>query len=166
MDNLIYPVPDPAFPFLGIHFTRMIDGEREAGPNAVLAFAREGYSKFSFNAKDTLETFTWNGFLKVMSIYWKTGMGEFYRSYSKKAFTKALQKLIPEISKDDLVAGNSGVRAQACHRNGKLIDDFYFIEDENFNSRLQRSFPRCNGFFGNRRNYRKKSIRHHSLVIC
>ncbi len=131
VNNLIYPVPDPAFPFLGVHFTRMIGGEREAGPNAVLAFAREGYSNFSFNAEDTWEIFTWYGFLKVMSKYWKTGMGEFYRSFSKKAFTKALQKLVPEISENDLVQGNSGVRAQACHRNGKLIDDFYFVEDEN-----------------------------------
>ena len=131
VNNLIYPVPDPAFPFLGVHFTRMINGEREAGPNAVLSFSREGYSKSSFILKDSIEIFSWTGFLKVMRKYWKTGMGEFYRSYSKKAFTKALQKLIPEISEDDLIPGNSGVRAQACHKNGKLIDDFYFVEDEN-----------------------------------
>ncbi|MCF8241114.1 MAG: L-2-hydroxyglutarate oxidase [Melioribacteraceae bacterium] len=128
--NLIYPVPDPAFPFLGVHFTRMIDGAVEAGPNAVLAFAREGYKKFDFNLKDTTDTFTWPGFHKVAVKYWKTGFGEFYRSFSKKAFVKALQKLIPKINESDLVPGGAGVRAQACDIKGKLLDDFYFAEQE------------------------------------
>lgn len=128
--NLIYPVPDPNFPFLGVHFTRMIDGKVEAGPNAVLAFKREGYNKFDINLKDTSEIFGWSGFRIVMKKYWKTGVGEFYRSFSKKAFNKALQRLIPEIKEDDLVEGGAGVRAQACDDKGNLIDDFYFVEEE------------------------------------
>lgn len=131
VNSLIYPVPDPSFPFLGVHFTRMIDGEVEAGPNAVLAFKREGYKKFDFNLKDTYETFTWPGFINVAGKFWRTGFGEFYRSFSKAAFVKALQKLIPEITADDLEPGGAGVRAQACDRNGGLLDDFYFSEKGN-----------------------------------
>ncbi len=123
--NLIYPVPDPNFPFLGVHFTRMIDGKVEAGPNAVLAFKREGYKKTDFSLTDTLETFTWPGFIKVAKKYWRTGFGEFYRSFSKAAFVKALQRLLPEITADDLEPGGSGVRAQACDITGGLLDDFY-----------------------------------------
>ncbi|MBU1100655.1 MAG: L-2-hydroxyglutarate oxidase [Bacteroidetes bacterium] len=137
VNNLIYPVPDPAFPFLGVHFTRMIDGEVEAGPNAVLSFKREGYTKTSFSAKDTFETFTWPGFIRIAGKFMKTGLGEFYRSYSKAAFVRALQKLIPEITADDLVPGGAGVRAQACDKNGGLLDDFYFAESE-------RVFHVCN----------------------
>ena len=129
--NLIYPVPDPNFPFLGVHFTRMIDGGVEAGPNAVLAFHREGYKKTNVNLRDTFETFTWPGFLSVAKKYWRTGFGEFYRSYSKAAFVKALQRLIPEIQKDDLVPGGSGIRAQACDRTGGLLDDFYITGNNN-----------------------------------
>ncbi len=129
--SLIYPVPDPAFPFLGVHFTRMIDGEVEAGPNAVLAFKREGYTKFAFNLKDTFEMFTYPGFLKVMSKHFTMGLGEFHRSFSKDAFVKALQKLIPSITKDDLVPGGAGVRAQACDSSGGLLDDFRIIENKN-----------------------------------
>lgn len=128
--NLIYPVPDPAFPFLGVHFTRMIDGAVEAGPNAVLAFAREGYTKSAINTKELIESLTWPGFRKVASKYWRTGFGEFYRSFSKAAFVKALQKLIPEIRSEDLETGGAGVRAQACDRNGGLLDDFLILEDE------------------------------------
>jgi L-2-hydroxyglutarate oxidase len=131
VNNLIYPVPDPNFPFLGVHFTRMIDGGIEAGPNAVLAFAREGYKKSQINPAELLETLTWPGFLKVASKYWKTGFGEMYRSFSKKAFTKALQKLIPEINESDLETGGAGVRAQACDRSGGLLDDFLIYENEN-----------------------------------
>ena len=129
--SLIYPVPNPAFPFLGVHFTRMIKGGVEAGPNAVLSFKREGYSKTSFNLKDAVETFAWPGFRKVMYKYWKTGMGEFYRSYSKSAFTDALRKLIPGINKNDLIQGGAGIRAQACDNKGGLVDDFYFVESKN-----------------------------------
>ncbi len=128
--NLIYPVPDPSFPFLGVHYTRMIDGGIEAGPNAVLAFAREGYKKTQINLPELTETLSWPGFIKVASKYWKTGIGEMYRSFSKSAFTRALQKLIPEIEEKDLEVGGAGVRAQACDRSGGLLDDFLIYENE------------------------------------
>ena len=128
--NLIYPVPDPNFPFLGVHFTRMIHGGVEAGPNAVLAFRREGYKKLDIHLGELFETLTWPGFLKVAAKYWQTGLGEMYRSFSKTAFTKALQELIPEIQLDDLVAGAAGVRAQACDREGGLLDDFTIFENQ------------------------------------
>ncbi len=128
--NLIYPVPDPNFPFLGVHFTRMAKGGVEAGPNAVLAFRREGYKKSDFSFSELGETLAWPGFQKVAAKYWRTGFGEMYRSFSKGAFTKALQKLIPEIQETDLVEGGAGVRAQACDRNGGLVDDFMILEDK------------------------------------
>ena len=128
--NLIYPVPDPNFPFLGVHFTRMIHGGAEAGPNAVLAFRREGYRKADVSLQELGETMRWPGFQKVAKRYWQTGMGEIYRSFSKAAFTKALQKLIPEIQEDDLLPGNAGVRAQACDKEGGLLDDFLILENE------------------------------------
>ncbi|MEM1136893.1 MAG: L-2-hydroxyglutarate oxidase [Bacteroidota bacterium] len=128
--NLIYPVPDPNFPFLGVHFTRMIGGGIEAGPNAVFAFKREGYHRSDFSWGDVWGTFSWPGFRKVAAKYWQTGLGEIYRSFSKAAFTKALQKLIPEIQEEDLVPGGAGVRAQACDRTGGLIDDFKILENE------------------------------------
>lgn len=127
--NLIYPVPDPNFPFLGVHFTRMAKGGVEAGPNAVLAFKREGYKKSDINLSELGETLAWPGFRKVASKYWRTGFGEMYRSFSKAAFTKALQKLIPEIVESDLAPGGAGVRAQACDRNGGLVDDFLILEE-------------------------------------
>lgn len=126
--NLIYPVPDPNFPFLGVHFTRMIEGGVEAGPNAVLAFRREGYGKLDINMKELGETLAWPGFRKVATKYWRTGLGEMYRSFSKAAFTKALQELIPEIQEDDLEPGGAGVRAQACDYDGGLLDDFAILE--------------------------------------
>lgn len=129
--NLIYPVPNPNFPFLGVHFTRMINGGVEAGPNAVLAFAREGYTNKTVNWKELFETLGHSGFQKVALKYWKDGMYEMYRSYSKTAFTKALQRLIPEIQKDDLEVGNAGVRAQACDSKGNLSDDFLIFEAKN-----------------------------------
>lgn len=129
--NLIYPVPNPNFPFLGVHFTRMVHGGVEAGPNAVLAFAREGYSNKTINRKELFETLGHSGFQKVALKYWKDGMYEMYRSYSKTAFTKALQRLIPEIQKEDLEVGNAGVRAQACDSKGNLSDDFLIFEDNN-----------------------------------
>lgn len=128
--NLIYPVPDPAFPFLGVHYTRMIEGGIEAGPNAVFAMAKEGYKKSDINLTELFESLSWPGFRKVAGKYWKTGMGEYYRSFSKAAFTKALQKLIPEIQQDDLIPGGAGVRAQACDRTGGLLDDFLILESE------------------------------------
>lgn len=129
--NLIYPVPNPNFPFLGVHFTRMINGGVEAGPNAVLAFAREGYTNKTINWKELKETLGHSGFQKVALKYWKDGMYEMYRSYSKAAFTKALQRLIPEIQKDDLEHQTAGVRAQACDSKGNLSDDFLIFEENN-----------------------------------
>jgi L-2-hydroxyglutarate oxidase len=126
--NLIYPVPDPNFPFLGVHFTRMIHGDVEAGPNAVFAFKREGYHKSDVDLEEMFESLAWPGFQKVAAKYWKTGIGEFYRSFSKAAFTKALQRLIPEVQEDDLIPAEAGVRAQACDRTGGLLDDFKIIE--------------------------------------
>lgn len=129
--NLIYPVPDPNFPFLGVHFTRMARGGVEAGPNAVLAFRREGYRKSDIHLGELTESLAWPGFQKVAKKYWRTGFWEMYRSFSKHAFTKALQKLVPEIQMEDLVEGGAGVRAQACDRNGGLVDDFLILESEN-----------------------------------
>ena len=122
--NLIYPVPDPRFPFLGVHFTRMIGGGIEAGPNAVLAMARHGYSKTSFNPADAIRIATYGGFWKMAKQHWKTGFGEFHRSMSKRAFLRALRRLLPELQLGDLQSGNAGVRAQAVDANGKLVDDF------------------------------------------
>jgi len=126
--NLIYPVPDPRFPFLGVHFTRMINGGIEAGPNAVLALKREGYLKSDFSLKDISQIFFYWGFWKMASKYYRMGFGEFYRSYNKKAFVKALQKIVPEIQEDDIEPGGAGVRAQALEPNGKLVDDFRIVE--------------------------------------
>ncbi len=128
--HLIYPVPDPAFPFLGVHFTRMIGGGIEAGPNAVFAFKKEGYLRTDFDWKEFRGSVTWPGFQKVMLKYWKTGLGEMYRSFSKQAFTRALQELVPEIREEHLVAAPAGVRAQACDRKGGLLDDFKLVTEK------------------------------------
>ncbi len=128
--NLIYPVPDPALPFLGVHFTRMIDGEVEAGPNAVLALKREGYGRFSFSLRDTLETLTYTGFWRLAGGYLATGLKEYWRSLSKDAFVRELQRLLPEIRRDDLARGGAGVRAQAVAADGRLLDDFHIAEGE------------------------------------
>ncbi len=122
--GLIYPVPDPAFPFLGVHFTRMIRGGVEAGPNAVLSFKREGYRKTDFDAREAWGTLSFPGFWRLASKYWRTGAGEFYRSFSKAAFVRALQRLLPELRAADLQPGGSGVRAQAIEPSGVLVDDF------------------------------------------
>ncbi len=145
--NLIYPVPDPDFPFLGVHFTRRISGEIEAGPNAVFAFKREGYKKTDFSASDFMSSLFWPGFQKVMLRYWKTGLAEFYRSFSKSAFTHALQKLVPEIQKGDLIPAGSGVRAQACDRKGNLIDDFYIQKTDSFVHVLNAPSPAATSSF-------------------
>jgi L-2-hydroxyglutarate oxidase len=125
--GLIYPVPDPQFPFLGVHFTRRIGGGVEAGPNAVLAFNREGYSKTSFNLRDVAEYAAFPGFWKMASKHWQMSLREYYRSCSKTAFVRALQRLLPELTADDLLPGGSGVRAQALGLDGKLIDDFHIV---------------------------------------
>lgn len=127
--HLIYPVPDPQFPFLGVHFTRMTDGSVECGPNAVLAFGREAYGKFDLNLKDLLESLTYPGFQKMALKHWKMGLGEMWRSFNKGAFVRALQKLIPEIKSNDLVPAPAGIRAQAVTPDGTLVDDF--LLDEN-----------------------------------
>ncbi|WP_243292682.1 L-2-hydroxyglutarate oxidase [Bacillus sp. FJAT-47783] len=125
--NLIYPVPNPEFPFLGVHFTRMIDGRVEAGPNAVLSFKREGYTKTDFNLKDFAETMSYKGFWKLASKYMKEGMEEMARSFSKSKFVESLQELIPEIKANDLESAPAGVRAQALKPNGELVDDFHIV---------------------------------------
>lgn len=128
INNLVYPVPNPEFPFLGVHFTRMIQGGLEAGPNAVLAFKREGYKKTDFDRKEFMDILKFPGFYKIIFKYWKEGLEEIYRSMSKSAFTQALQNLVPEINEDDLIPGGAGVRAQACSSAGNLIDDFLILE--------------------------------------
>ena len=128
--GLIYPVPDPEFPFLGVHFTRTIHGGVEAGPNAVLALAQEGYTKTRFSPRELAGTLGYGGFWTMARKYWKTGMSEVYRSFSKKKFTEALQRLVPEITADDLQSGGAGVRAQAVETDGRLVDDFRIVETE------------------------------------
>ncbi len=125
--NLIYPVPNPDFPFLGVHFTRMIHGGIEAGPNAVLAFRREGYSRWDLNISELAETVAFPGFRKIARKYWRDGWAEMQRSFSKRHFVRALQKLVPDIQADDLTPGRSGVRAMACDGAGKLLDDFLIL---------------------------------------
>jgi L-2-hydroxyglutarate oxidase len=125
--NLIYPVPDPRFPFLGVHFTRRISGRVDAGPNAVLAFRREGYRRADFDVRDMVSSMTFPGFWRMAAKNWRSGLGEFYRSFSKAAFVRALQRLVPEVRAQDLVPGGAGVRAQALNRNGGLVDDFHFV---------------------------------------
>ena len=129
--NLIYPVPDPTFPFLGVHFTRMARGGVEAGPNAVFAYAREGYRHSDINLADLWRTLSFKGFWAITAKYWQTGFGELYRSLSKKAFVRALQKLLPEIREADLVPGGAGVRAQAVSASGALVDDFVIRDSRN-----------------------------------
>ncbi len=128
--NLIYPVPDVRFPFLGVHFTRRVSGEVEAGPNAVLAFKREGYIRTAFSLKDTVETFTYPGFWKLGLRYLGTGLAEQWRSLSKTAFVRSLQELVPEIREEDVRPGGAGVRAQALGPDGSLVDDFVLLRDE------------------------------------
>tara|TARA_Y100000591_G_scaffold322271_1_gene338417 strand:- start:1011 stop:2198 length:1188 start_codon:yes stop_codon:yes gene_type:complete len=129
--NLIYPVPDPRYPFLGVHFTRTLSGGIEAGPNAVLAWAREGYKKTDFNLKEMWDYLSYAGFWRMAGKYWSTAIGEYYRSFSKEAFVNALQKLVPEITTDDIAPSPSGVRAQALGSDGSLIDDFVISSVEN-----------------------------------
>ncbi|MEI8033190.1 MAG: L-2-hydroxyglutarate oxidase [Chlorobiaceae bacterium] len=124
VNHLIYPVPDPAFPFLGVHFTRMIGGGVECGPNAVFAFGREAYKKTDFNLRDTWDALSWPGFRKVAAKHWRAGLGEYQRSFSKQKFVQALQRLIPEIQAGHLDEGGAGIRAQASNRQGDLLDDF------------------------------------------
>ncbi|MEO6189619.1 MAG: L-2-hydroxyglutarate oxidase [Saprospiraceae bacterium] len=128
--NLIYPAPDPNFPFLGVHFTRMINGDLEAGPNAVLAFKREGYKMSDINLVELWETLSFPGFRKLATKFWKQGIEEYKRSFFKSLFTKSLQALVPEIQEDDLISGGAGVRAQACGIDGSLVDDYLILDND------------------------------------
>jgi L-2-hydroxyglutarate oxidase len=124
---LIYPVPDARFPFLGVHFTRRISGSVDAGPNAVLALAREGYRNTDVSVRDLAGSLAFSGFWRMAGKHWRYGLDEWHRSLSKAAFVRALQRLVPEIREDDLVPGGSGVRAQALRPDGMLVDDFQFV---------------------------------------
>ena len=134
--HLIYPVPDPKFPFLGVHFTRMIDGSVECGPNAVLAWGREAYKKFDLNLIDLLDSILYSGFQKMAMKHWRMGWGEMWRSYNKNAFVRALQRLVPEIESNHLRFAPAGIRAQAVTPEGALVDDFLIEE----NSRIVNVF--------------------------
>lgn len=122
--GMIYPVPDPRFPFLGVHFTRRMNGDVWLGPNAVLAFAREGYHRLDINMGDLWETLRYRGFRKLALKYWRVGLEEMYRDFSKTSFLKALQRYMPELRSSDLLPGPAGVRAQALASDGMLVDDF------------------------------------------
>jgi len=124
---LIYPVPDPRFPFLGVHFTRRITGKVDAGPNAVLALAREGYRHSDISVRDLASSMSFPGFWRMARKHWRSGLDEWHRSLSKGAFVRALQRLLPEVQESDLVPGGSGVRAQALKPDGALVDDFLFV---------------------------------------
>jgi L-2-hydroxyglutarate oxidase len=129
--SMIYPVPDPSFPFLGVHFTRRIEGGVWLGPNAVLAFAREGYRRTNLNVGELWNALSYRGFQNLARSYWKTGIGEMYRDFRKRAFLHALQRYMPDLRDEDLLPGPAGVRAQALSRDGKLVDDFVIHQDGN-----------------------------------
>ena len=145
--GLIYPVKDPRFPFLGVHLTKMVDGCVEAGPNAVLAFAREGYKKSQFDWKDCWEVAKYPGFWKMASEHWKMGLYETMRSLSKKLFLRDLQKLVPAIQEKDLIPGNRGIRAQVVTREGKLLDDFSILDEKNMVHVLNAPSPAATASF-------------------
>jgi (S)-2-hydroxyglutarate dehydrogenase len=130
--GLIYPVPDPAYPFLGVHFTRRIHGNVDAGPNAVLAFRREGYRRSDFDLAETMQVFEYSGFRAMARRHWKNGLSEMHRSWSKRQFVQSCQLLVPEVRMEDMTAGGSGVRAQAVAPDGTLVDDFRFVARERF----------------------------------
>jgi L-2-hydroxyglutarate oxidase len=130
VNNLIYPVPDPKYPFLGVHYTPMIGGEVECGPNAVFTFKREGYAKTSFNVKDSLQALSYKGTLRLFAKNWSKGIEEYRRAFSKKLFVKELQRMMPSISEEDVIATRSGVRAQAVGTQGQMIDDFKIIRSK------------------------------------
>ena len=129
--NLVYPVPNPDFPFLGVHFTRMTNGEIECGPNAVFTFKREGYNKLDFSFKDTFQSLSFIGTWKLFINNWKFGYNEYKRAFSKSLFLKELQKILPSLKRDDIINGRSGVRAMALDKNGKMIDDFKIVKNNN-----------------------------------
>jgi L-2-hydroxyglutarate oxidase len=130
INNLIYPVPNPEFPFLGVHFTRMTDGNIECGPNAVFTFKREGYGKTDFSLKDTLDALTFSGTWRLFINHWKFGLNEYRRAFSKRLFLKELRKMLPSLKMSDIKAGRSGVRAMALSHDGEVIDDFKIMKNE------------------------------------
>ena len=129
--NLVYPVPNPEFPFLGVHFTRMIDGSFECGPNAVFTFKREGYGKFDFNLKDSYDALSFKGTWKLFFKHWRFGLNEYSKAFSKRVFLKELRRILPQLKKDDIYFGRSGVRAMALGLDGNVIDDFHILEKNN-----------------------------------
>jgi len=162
--NLIYPVPDPRFPFLGVHFTRMVQGGVEAGPNAVLAFKREGYRMWDISIPDMLQYAAYLGFWKMAAKYWKTGVGEFYRSLSKAAFVRALQHLIPELRDEDIHRSGSGVRAQALEPNGFLADDFRIVEADRMIHVLNAPSPAATASISIGRTIAEMAVKNFALV--
>ena len=130
VNNLIYPVPNPSFPFLGVHFTRMTSGEIECGPNAVFTFKREGYGKYDFNFKDTYDALSYKGTRKLFINNWKFGLNEYKRAFSKSLFLKELQKMLPSLSINDIIEHRSGVRAIALNNEGLILDDFKVLSTD------------------------------------
>lgn len=161
--NLIYPVPDPEFPFLGVHYTRMIDGEVEAGPNAVLAFKREGYHPLSFSLRDTWETFSYPGFHKLARRFWKVGLQEYRRSWCKKTFVHDLRRLLPELEAADVYRGGAGVRAQAVADDGTILDDFQIIEQPGMVHVLNAPSPAATASLSIGHTVAAKAVVHFSL---
>ena len=162
--DLIYPVPDARFPFLGVHFTRMIHGGIEAGPNAVLAMARHGYTRTSFSTRDMAGLLRYGGFWRMAARYWRTGCGEMYRSWSRRAFVRALQKLVPELRGEDLVPAGAGVRAQAVAPNGTLVDDFVIAERERMIHVVNAPSPAATASISIGRTIAELAVRNFSLA--
>lgn len=165
VNNLIYPVPNPHFPFLGVHYTRMIKGGIEAGPNAVLAFRREGYSRWDLDFKELGDILSYKGFHRIAWKYWQQGLGELYRSFSKRAFVNALKHLIPEVGMDDLKRGGSGVRAMACSPDGELVDDFIFLEKKRVINVCNAPSPAATASLAIGETIAHKSIKHLNDLI-
>lgn len=161
--NLIYPVPDARFPFLGVHFTRMARGGVEAGPNAVLALRREGYRWTQVSVKDTLDWLSYAGFWRMAARYYGAGLGEMYRSLSKRAFVDALRKLVPELRSQDVRPGGAGVRAQALEPDGRLVDDFRFVESERAIHVLNAPSPAATASLAIGRSIAERAERHFRL---
>jgi len=164
--NLIYPVPDPAFPFLGVHFTRMIAGGLEAGPNAVLAFKREGYGRFSFSLRETLEMFMFAGFRNLARHYWRVGAQEYRRSFSRRMFVRDLRRLVPELQVKDLRPGGAGVRAQAVDREGRLLDDFCLVNGEGMVHVINAPSPAATASISIGRTIADHAAEHFTLIAC
>ena len=164
INNLIYPVPNPEFPFLGVHFTRMTNGEIECGPNAVYTFKREGYKKFSFNLLDTLDSLFFIGTWKLFINHWKFGLNEYRRAFSKRLFLRDLRKLVPSLSMKDIVVGKSGVRAMALAKDGEVIDDFKIMKNKNNIHVLNAPSPAATACLAIGDNITEHAIEHFNLI--